>query len=291
MASAAPTSAEHLNDEHDVAATDVHAEETHATEESTLHAPPLASETIGHIGAFPIRNTMLMAWLAMAVLIIFALVTRATRYRQIPGRFQAAVELLIEGLFNFFDSVVGDKTQTRKFFPLVTTILIFIVIGNWMGILPGVGSITIPGVHDGHQMNLPLFRSMNADVNMTLALSIVSVISIQAFGFSLLGILPYAGKFFVAPWKDPIGTFVGLLELVAELSKIISFTFRLFGNIFAGEVLLLVIGFLAPYLAPLPFLGLEIFVGFIQGLVFAMLTLVFLKMAVTGHGDHAHAHA
>jgi F-type H+-transporting ATPase subunit a len=261
-----------------------HAETGAAETHAGIEAPPLASETIGHIGSFEIRNTLLMSWLAMLVILIIALRTRFTGYREVPGRFQALMETIVEGLYDFFDSIVQDRNQTKKFFPLVATILLFLVTANWMGILPGVGSITIEGVHEGHVMALPLFRSMNADVNMTLAVAIISVISTQLFGVVTLGVLPYAGKFFVAPWKDPIGSFVGILELVAECAKIISFTFRLFGNIFAGEVLLVVISFLLPYMAPIPFLGLEIFVGFIQALVFAMLTLVFLKMAVTAHG-------
>ena len=256
---------------------------------ATLAAPTLASETIGHIGSFELRNTMLMAWLAMAMFIVLALLLRRTRYKEVPGRFQAFMEMIIEGLFDFFDSIVGDRKRTRSFFPLVATIFLFLVLANWMGILPGVGSITIAGMHEGHPMAIPLFRSMNADVNMTLAIAVVSVVMTQVFGIAALGVLPYAGKFFVAPWKDPVMSFVGILELIAEFAKVISFTFRLFGNIFAGEVLLVVISFLLPYLGPLPFLGLELFVGFIQGLVFALLTIVFLAMATVGHGDHAHA--
>lgn len=254
-----------------------------------IEAPTLASEAIGHIGSFEIRNTMLMAWLAMLVLIGLSFMLKGTRYREVPGRFQAFMEMIVEGLFGFFDSVVGDPKQTRRFFPLVATIFIFLALANWMGILPGVGSITILGEHEGHEMALPLLRSMNADVNMTMAIAIISVVMTQLFGIAALGVMPYASKYFVAPWRDPIMSFVGILELVAEFAKVVSFTFRLFGNIFAGEVLLVVISFLAPYLAPLPFLGLEIFVGFIQGLVFALLTLVFLKMAVAAHGgEHGH---
>ncbi len=257
---------------------------------AALAAPTLASETIAHIGSFPIRNTMLMAWLAMAVFVIIGLLLRRTKYQEIPGRFQAFMELIVEGLFDFFDSVVGDRARTRKFFPLVATIFLFLILANWMGILPGVGSITIQGMHEGNLMSIPLFRSMNADVNMTLAIAIISVVMTQVFGIAALGVLPYAGKFFVAPWKDPVMSFVGILELIAEFAKVVSFTFRLFGNIFAGEVLLVVISFLMPYLAPLPFLGLELFVGFIQGLVFALLTIVFLAMATVSHGGiEAHA--
>ncbi|OIO53105.1 ATP synthase F0 subunit A [Candidatus Peregrinibacteria bacterium CG1_02_54_53] len=255
---------------------------------SGIETPPLASETIFHLGFFEIRNTLIMSWLAMIVIFIVMFFAWRTKYKEVPGRFQALLELIVEGLFGFFQSVIGDKKQTRTFFPLVATIMIFLMLANWMGILPGVGSITILGEHEGHMLNLPIFRSMNADVNMTLAIALISVIATQLFGIAALGVLPYAGKFFVAPWRDPIGSFVGILELIAELAKIISFSFRLFGNIFAGEVLLVVISFLMPYFAPIPFLGLEIFVGFIQALVFALLTAVFLKMAATAHGGHEH---
>jgi F-type H+-transporting ATPase subunit a len=262
---------------------------------AAIEAPTLASETIAHIGGFEIRNTLIMAWIAMVVLIVVALFTRRTKYKEIPGRFQALMELIVEGFFNFWDSIVGDAKQTRRFYPLVTTIFIFLAVANWMGIFPGVGSITIQEVVEGREMAVPIFRSMNADVNMTLAVAMISVIMTQVFGVAALGLSHYAGKFFIAPWRDPIGSFVGILELIAEFAKVISFTFRLFGNIFAGEVLLVVISFLMPYAAPIPFLGLEIFVGFIQALVFSMLTLVFLKMAVTAHGGHdeheGHGHA
>ena len=256
----------------------------------SVHAPTLASETVFHLGSFEIRNTLIMAWLAMFFFLGLGLLLRRTHYKEIPGRFQAFFEMIIEGLFDFFDSIVQDRTATRRFFPLVATILIFLTIANWMGILPGVNSITIEGMHDGQLMNIPIFRSMNADVNMTLAIAIISVVSTQVFGIAALGVMPFASKYFVAPWRDPIGSFVGILELVAEVAKMISFTFRLFGNIFAGEVLLVVIFALMPYVAPLPFLGLEIFVGFVQGLVFSLLTIVFLKMAITAHGGHGEQH-
>lgn len=243
----------------------------------------LASEMIGLIGNFEIRNTMLMAWLAMAVLFILSICVRSTGYRQVPGRFQAVVELVISGLYDLFASVVHDDRLARKFFPLVSTIFIFIVLGNWMGILPGVGSITILGMHEGQMEAIPLFRSMNADVNMTLAIAIIAIVAVQFYGAWELGTTSYVSKFFVAPWKNPMQTFVGLLEIISECSRIVSFTFRLFGNIFAGEVLLIVISYLMPYLAPVPFLAMELFVGFIQGLVFALLTTVFLKIAVTEH--------
>lgn len=247
----------------------------------------LASEVVGHIGPIGIRNTMVMAWLVVIVLFVFSYLVRRTKYRLVPGRFQAGVELVIMGLYDQFASVFHDERLSRQFFPLVSTIFLFIVLGNWMGILPGIGTITILGMHEGHEMAIPLFRSMNADVNMTLIIAIIAMLSVQFYGVYELGVFSYASKFFVAPWKDPVHTFVGLLELIGELSKVISFTFRLFGNIFAGEVLLIVISYLAPYLAPVPFLGMELFVGLVQGLVFALLTTVFLKIAVTEHEAHA----
>jgi len=256
--------------------------ETHA-ESSEFVPPTLASETIGHIGGFEIRNTMIMAWIVMAILIIVALVLKKRKYQMVPTGLQNLVESIVGFMFDFFDAIVQDRKQTMKFFPIVATIFIFIILANWLGIFPGVGTVLIEGMHDGHEMMIPVFRSMNADVNMTFAFAVVSVIGTQVFGIAALGTFKYGGKFFVNPLKDPIGTFVGLLEFISEFAKMVSFTFRLFGNIFAGEILLMVMGFLVPFLAPMPFLVLEIFVGFVQALVFALLTLVFMKMAVTAH--------
>src|SRR3989338_1684685 len=143
---------------------------------SSIETPPLASETIFHLGSFEIRNTLIMAWLAVGVIFVIACFARSTRYREIPGRFQILLEMLIEGLFDFFSTVIGDRKQTRTFFPLIATIFLFLMLANWMGILPGVGSITLEGIHNGHVVPLPIFRSMNADVNMTLAVAIISVV-------------------------------------------------------------------------------------------------------------------
>jgi F-type H+-transporting ATPase subunit a len=252
---------------------------------ATLTPPTLASETIAHLGELEIRNTLLMAWLAMVVLIGLALIARAKGFRLIPGRYQTVMEMVVEGLFDFFDSILQDRKLTMLIFPMIATFFLFIILANWMGILPGVGTITIEGMHNGHMMDIPIFRSMNADVNVTLAFTLVSVIATQVLGIASIGIFPHLGKYFVAPWKSPTGFFVGILEFVGEFARLISFVFRLFGNIFAGEVLLVVVSFLVPYLLPIPFLGLEIFVGFIQALVFSMLTLAFIKMSVSHHGD------
>ncbi len=246
----------------------------------------LASETVATIGIFEVRNTMLMAWLTMLALCATAFALSRTKFALIPGRLQTAAELAIGGLYDLFASVVQDDRLARTFFPLVTTMFVYIVLGNWLGILPGVGSITIDMVHKGHTEAIPLFRSMNADVNMTLAIAMIAIAAVQFYGVLELGFFRYTSKFLVPPWKNPMGTFVGFLEIVSELSRMVSFTFRLFGNIFAGEVLLIVISYLVPYIAPVPFLGMELFVGLIQGLVFSLLTTVFLKIAVTDHASH-----
>lgn len=234
----------------------------------------------------------------MVVLIIGALILKKKGVKLVPTGFQNFIEVIVGGLFDFFNTITQDEKQTRRFFPIVATIFIFVITSNWMGILPGVGSIGFyereheaaeVGIEiEGNEIFVPYFRSGYADVNMTLALAIISVIATQIFGIISLGFFHYAGKFLVNPLRDPIGFFVGLLELISELAKMISFSFRLFGNIFAGEVLLVVIGFLAPFIAPIPFYGLELFVGFVQALVFALLTLVFMKMAVTSHSEVAH---
>lgn len=268
---------------------------------ATFTPPTLASETIAHIGEFPIRNSMVMGWLAVLVLIIVAVIFRKKGGKLVPRGIQNFVEALIEGLFNFFDSITQDREQTRRFFPVVATIFLFVILSNWMGIFPGVGPI---GIWEEHEVEgsgigdegsvkpnlilVPLFRSGYADINMTLALAIISVVVTQIMGIRSLGFFHYAGKFFVNPFRDPIGAFVGLLEFISEFAKMISFSFRLFGNIFAGEVLLLTISFLVPFIAPLPFYGLELFVGLVQALVFSLLTLVFMKMAATSHHQEAH---
>ncbi len=287
---------------------------------------------------------MVMAWLAMLVLITVAFVFKA-KYKKdsAPKGFVNLVEMLVGGLYDFFHGIVQDHPRTKKFFPIVATLFLFVITSNWMGILPGVGSIglyvpkeeeaaivetidthaenveviseKVPSedshavtekaetaenavehkaetAHEeevkrdaeGHELELiHIFRTGYADVNMTLALALISVLSTMFFGMRLLGFGGYWGKFFVNPFKDAIGTFVGLLELISEFAKLISFSFRLFGNIFAGEVLLVVISFLAPFIAPLPFYGLEIFVGFVQALVFSLLTTVFMKLASDHH--------
>ena len=243
----------------------------------------LAAEKIGYIFGIPVTNSILMTWLTMLVLIIFSIL--ATRKISIvPGFIQSIAEIVLDGLYNLYKSVVGEH-HVKTFFPLLATIFLFIVVANWGGLFPGVGPIGIRETDDtgGHEKFTPLFRGATADLNTTLALAIVSVLAIQYYGTKTLGI-SYFKKFINL--SNPIMFGIGLLEIVSEVSRVLSFAFRLFGNIFAGEVLLTVIAFLMPVFAPLPFLGLELFVGFIQALVFSMLTAVFLSMATVAHEEH-----
>jgi len=238
----------------------------------------LAAEKVASFFGFPITNSLVASWMVVASLVVVGLLVRR-KVALIPCGLQNGMESILEFILNLGDQVTGNRRETERFFPLVATIFLFIVSANWFGLLPIVGPIHVTAIHAGSPLTIPLLRSANADLNTTLALAIIAVISLQVFGVATIGFAKYAQKFF--NFHNPILFFVGILELFGEVAKMISFSFRLFGNIFAGEVLLVVVGSLVAYIAPLPFYGLELFVGFIQALVFSTLTLVFLKMATT----------
>jgi F-type H+-transporting ATPase subunit a len=250
----------------------------------------IAPEAIFHIGNFPITNTMLITAVISILIIIVSLSMRG-KFKDVPSGFQNFIETILEGLFKMVDEITGDRKQTYKFFPLVATIFIFVILANWIEVVPGLGTIGIKEVHHGKEVIVPFIRSASADLNVTMAIALISVFTTQFMGIAFLGWRGHLAKYFISPLKKPyvVGTFIGLLEIISEFAKIISFSFRLFGNIFAGEALLLVSLFLIPKfynLLPLPFLFLELFVGFIQALVFAMLTLVFMKSATIAHEEH-----
>ncbi len=228
----------------------------------------LAPEEIFRIGGFDVTNTLFLSFLTI---LFFALISKliSSNLKNVPGKSQNFFETFIETVLSFMTGILESEEKARKFFPLVSTIFIFVIFSNWLEVLPGVGSVFL--------------RSPSSDLNFTLAIAISSVLGIQIFGIVSIGFFKYFKKFI--NFSSPINFFVGILEIVSEAAKIISFSFRLFGNIFAGEVLLLVMYFLVPYFAPLPFLFLELFVGFVQALVFSMLTLVFLKIA-TMENEH-----
>lgn len=245
----------------------------------SIHISLTAEKLFHLVGDLWVTNSLLTSWLVMLFVIMISLF--ATRkISLVPGNLQSIAEIVIEGIYNLFSTILGEKITI--YFPLVATYFIYIISLNWAGLLPGVGTIGINEIEEGHKAFIPLFRAGTADLNTTLALALIAMLVIQIAGFRNLG-LSYLKKFI--NFSSPIYFFVGILELISEFSKVISFTFRLFGNIFAGEVLLTVIAFLIPVFAPLPFMGLELFVGFIQALVFSMLTSVFLSVA-TSKAEH-----
>ncbi len=240
----------------------------------------IAAEKLFSLGNFPVTNAFFIGLLVSFILIVATqLVVR--RKRLVPRGLQNVFELVLEGLLSLIEGVTQDKAQAKKFFPLIVTIFLFVLLSNWVGLLPGMGTVGLAHGEGEHATIIPFLRSTSADLNFTMALSLIAVLTTQFTGIAALGVVRYGKKFLVSPFHKPygLGTFMGLLELISEFAKFLSFSFRLFGNIFAGEILLTVMLHLVPYFLPLPFLFLEIFVGFIQAVVFAMLTLVFMKMA------------
>jgi F-type H+-transporting ATPase subunit a len=236
----------------------------------------IVAEKIFNLFGLPVTNTLLTTWIGMAIVIILVLVV-SRKPKLIPMGLYQIFELLVEFLYNLVDGVMNDAKLTRKYFPLIATIFIFVLAGNLFDIMPGVGTIGFREIEHGKQIFVPFFRAPTTDLNATLALAIVSVVSIQIAGILALGFLKYGKKYF--NFSGPLQFCIGILELILEFAKLVAFSFRLFGNIFAGEVLLTVMSFLVPYLVPVPFYGLELFVAFIQAFVFALLTTVFVKMA------------
>lgn len=251
----------------------------------------LAAEPLAAIGSIPITNSAMVGLVVFVFLVGVSLLVRRKVTTNAPHGLQNVVESLFELLLSTMDGITQDRAKTKRFFPFVATAFFYILFSNWTGLLPGLGSFGIYKLIHGEIELVPFLRAPTADLNFTIALAVLSVLACQWYGMRMLGAGHYWGKFFVPPWKPPyvIGTFVGLLELVSEFAKIISFSFRLFGNIFAGEILLLVVGTLAPMGGPLPFLLMEILVGVVQALVFSLLTTVFLSLATTGHGEETHA--
>ena len=245
----------------------------------------LAAEKLFQIGPLPITNSLLTTWIVTAILIAFALL--ATKGASlIPRKLQNVAEAMIETLQDLVSSIAPDKTKV--FLPIIASFFFFILFGNYFGLLPGVGSIGfyLPSetqvVEGQHPTFIPYLRSINSDLNTTVALAIVSAIATHYLAIRYLGLWHYLQKFISL---NPIFLFVGLLELIGEATKILSLSFRLFGNIFAGEVLLTTASTrLFAFIVPIPFYFLEILVGFVQALIFAMLTLVFMTILTQREG-------
>ena len=237
----------------------------------------LAPEVLGHFFVLPITNTLLMSWVVIVLLTIFALIV-GTRLKLIPSRIQTLFEWLIEFVYDYIIEIFGSRDRARAFFPFLMTLFLFIATANLIEFTPGIGSF---GLWRGTEF-VPLLRSVNSDLNVTLALAIIAVVVIEIAGVVAVGLRHHLGKFF--NFSSPLNFVVGLIELVSEVSRLVSFSFRLFGNIFAGEVLLAVATYFVPYVLPSFLMTFELFVGFVQAAVFALLTLFFLKLSMTKAG-------
>ena len=231
----------------------------------------LAAEKLFSIGPIPITNSLLTTWIVTFILITFALVS-TRKITKVPQGLQNFAEAAVETFADLVSSIAGEKTKV--FLPIVASFFFFILLGNYFGLLPGIGSVGFWEIDHGKETFVPLFRAINSDLNTTAALAIVSLIATHYLSIKYLGLNGYLGKFFSL---NPIFLFVGLLELIGEATKILSLSFRLFGNIFAGEVLLTTASTkLFAFVVPIPFYFLELLVGFVQALIFSILTLVFM---------------
>ncbi len=244
----------------------------------------LAAEPLFYVWGFPITNTIVTMWVVMAVLLIFAfLVGRGLRL--VPNKVQRAVEMAFEYVFSYVEQTLGSRRLATRYFPLIATIFVFILTANLFGALPIFDTVLVE--RDHHEISL--FHAVNADLNTTLALAIISFFVIELSGILTLGVLKYGSKF-VNFSGGAMGFIVGLLELVGNLARLISFSFRLFGAIFAGHVLLMVIGTFVPLILPVPLMAFELFIGLLQAAIFAILTLAFIKIAIEEpHGGEHHA--
>ena len=243
----------------------------------------LAPDILLQLGPLPLTNTVLNTILIDALILggVFAL---KDKVKKIPGTFQNIVEMVVDIFYNLTESIAGSK-NAQKIFPYFFTFFIFILLANWSGLLPGMESIGFYQHGDTHHL-VSLNRNLTSDINATLGLALISLFATHMLSIKALGIKQYLGKFFSL---NPILLFVGILEIVSEFTKIISLSFRLFGNIFAGEVVLATISSLFAFVAPLPFMLLEIIVGIVQALVFSMLTMVFMSVMMTSHHEEDHA--
>lgn len=254
-----------------------------------------AMEEEGQLPAnrFILTNTILSS--SIATLLIIGLFLFATRGMKLaPRGLQNVMEGIIETMYNFVEGVAGSK-NARKFFPMFATMFLFVVVNAWIGLVPIYQSL---GFLEGSEMERHLLRPAGTDLNMPLALAIISFVFVEYWAIRTLG-FRYLGKFFrfgslvrvrsfPSLFQAMIDIFVGILELLSELVRMVSFTFRLFGNMTAGEILLLITAFLVPFVFVLPFYGLELLVGFIQALIFAGLTLVFVTIAIVPHEGEEH---
>lgn len=276
-------------------------ENTIEVSQPVSHEPTIFAEPIAHAGGFTITNSLLMSWVTVFVLVAF-FISIGKRLKSVPGKIQMVFEILLEEALKLGDTITGGRHKTEKLLPIVLALFLFVLINNWLGLLPGVGTIGWIEVGNEGRVFVPLLRGATADLNTTLAISLFAVIMSHIMGVVALGAWGHLNKFInihtllEIPKKmfkepivivvNPIKFFVGLVESIGEIAKVASLSFRLFGNIFAGEVLLASMMALFAYFLPLPFMFLEIIVGLVQALVFSILTLAFMSMATASHDEH-----
>lgn len=261
----------------------------------------LAAETLFSVAGFPITNSMINAWIAVIFFVVIAAIASGRKGKLVPRGIHNLLEALVEWYLVQMDGVTSDRKKSQAFFPLIATIFFFLLFSNWIGLLPGTGTVGWTVMEHGTSEFVPLLRPVGADLNMTLALAVFSLFFVQFIGIKTQGFINYGSKFinirgiFRALPHGPMAIltaciefFAGLVEIASEFAKVASLSLRLFGNVFAGEVLIGVMMSLVSVFVPVPFMFLEILVGFIQATVFSTLVLVFLVMATESHDDHGH---
>ncbi len=259
--------------------------------------PPAAAESLFHIGPLNVTNALINGWLAVAFFVIVVVLLRR-RWAAVPKGLQNISESIVEFFLSETQKVTGDAPRARQFLPVVGTIFLFILFSNWLGLIPGTGSIGVWLMHQGEVELIPLLRPAASDLNLTLGIALFAVIISHVYGIQALGLTNHVSKFvnirgvFRSFKKGPMAVIVaciefgvGLIEIVSEIAKVLSLSLRLFGNVFAGEVLMTVMLGLFSLFLPIPFIFLEVLVGVIQATVFSMLTLAYLTVATSGHGD------
>lgn len=236
-----------------------------------------AAEPIVRLGFFNVTNAFL-GTLLVDTFIIGLIIAFNKKISLIPGVLQNVLEMIIQVFYELTKTVAGKNAS--RIFPFFMSFFIFILVANWSGLIPG---ITAVGIYEDHKL-VPFLRAATSDFNVTLALALVSAIATHIMSINTIGIKEYINRFISL---NPIYLFVGFLEIVSEITKIVSLSFRLFGNIFAGEIVLVTVSTIFAFLFPLPFLMLEVIVGLIQALVFGMLTMAFMAILSTPHHQEA----
>ena len=273
--------------------------------EQISHEITLFAEPIYHYENFIVTNALLSSWIAVAVIIFLSLVLRFA-LREIPGKIQSFFEIIVEGALGMCDQVTSNRTLSIRIFPIAISVFFFILINNWLGLLP-IGGLGVLEQGEHGLAFIPFLRGGTADINTTIALAIMAVLGANLFGIFSIGLwktfnkyvnLKVFGEIFTKIRQEPtiiivapITFFVGLIEIIGEFAKVASLSFRLFGNIFAGEVLLVSMAALVAYVVPIPFLFLEILIGVIQALIFSILLVVYFTIGATDHDKHHEEYA